>query len=200
MGPTSCPELPGLADVERKTLLGLARRAIEHGVAASAMLDVAVDDYSARLRLALGCFVTLRHDDALRGCVGSLRPRGPLVYEVARAAHLAAFRDPRFDPVGASEVPRLHIHISVLSAATPLEFDSEQSLLEQLRPGVDGIILSEGERLGTFLPDVWKTFPERPQFLRALKRKAGMQPGYWSDAIRVERYATEAFDEMSHES
>jgi AmmeMemoRadiSam system protein A len=198
MALTSSPELPGLSGEERRLLLARARHAIEHGARYSAMLAVAADAFPPRLQLELGCFVTLRSRGpgaALRGCVGSLRPRGPLVCEVARSAHMAAFRDPRFDPVLPEEVGDLHIHISVLSQTAPIEFDSEKSLLEQLRPGMDGLVLSDGARLGTFLPDVWKSFPHGPDFLRELKRKAGMAPNYWSDDMRCERYVTEVMDE-----
>jgi hypothetical protein len=87
----------------------------------------------------------------------------------------------------------LHIHISVLSPPQPLAFESEQDLLAQLRPGVDGLILEERYARGTFLPSVWEQLPEPLDFLRHLKRKAGLPVDYWSTQLRVSRYTTESF-------
>ena len=65
---------------------------------------------------------------------------------------------------------------------------SEQGLLEALRPGVDGLVLTDGGACATFLPSVWESLPERQAFLDALRRKAGLSPGHWSETIRFERY------------
>ena len=67
-----------------------------------------------------------------------LEPVRPLIEDVAENAFLAAFKDYRFEPVTADEFDSLEIHISVLTPAEPVEFDSEQSLIMQLRPGLDG--------------------------------------------------------------
>ncbi len=174
-------------------MLGVAREAIAHGATTGCALPIEPDTYAEELRVPRGVFVTLHLEGALRGCVGSLRPRGPLVAEVARSAHMAAFRDPRFPPVTLGEVERLAVHISVLSVPERLHVDSERALVEALRPGVDGVILQEGSHLGTFLPDVWASIPEAAEFVRELKRKAGLGRDYWSSGVSVERYTTEAF-------
>jgi AMMECR1 domain-containing protein len=70
----------------------------------------------------------------------------------------------------------------------PLVFASEEDLIAQLRPGVDGLLLEEGGRRGTFLPSVWGEVPEPKRFLEHLKIKAGLPPGYWSATVRVSRY------------
>lgn len=114
--------------------------------------------------------------------------------EVARAAFLAAFNDPRFSPVTEDEVDQLQIHVSVLSTPTPLAVRSEADLVKFLRPHVDGVILHEGARLGTFLPDVWKSIPDPVEFVKQLKLKAGFAADYWSDGMEVERYVTESFE------
>jgi AMMECR1 domain-containing protein len=62
--------------------------------------------------------------------------------------------------------------------------------VRQLRPGVDGLILEEGFRRGTFLPVVWESLPNPRDFLRHLKAKAGLPPSYWSGSLRVSRYTT----------
>ena len=77
-----------------------------------------------------------------------------------------------------------------------MAFSSEEDVLRQLRPGIDGLILEEGEiHRGTFLPSVWDSLPEPRQFLHQLKLKAGLAPDYWSDTLRILRYTTESFGE-----
>jgi AmmeMemoRadiSam system protein A len=192
MDPTSWDER-GLSHDERAALLRVARAAIVHGVHHGCEITIDEGAYSLRLQAECACFVTLELAHELRGCVGTLRARTALVREVAHAAYSAAFRDTRFAPVAPDEAPQLSIHISILSAPTELHFHSERDLLAQLRPGVDGLILSDGTHLGTFLPEVWEKFPAPDQFLHQLRLKAGLAGDYWSATLRVERYTTVSF-------
>jgi len=57
------------------------------------------------------------------------------------------------------------------------------------------LILSEGNKQGTFLPSVWDDLPAPENFLKHLKQKAGLPAKYWSANIRVERYTTLEFGE-----
>jgi len=171
----------------------VARASIAYGIAEGKRMRLSCEDYAPRLQLQRACFVTLRIEGGLRGCVGCLEPRDALVCEVARAAYSAAFKDPRFDPVSSSELDLLQFHVSVLTPPKPMHFSDERSLLEQLRPGVDGLVLRSGSRSGTFLPQVWENIPEPKDFLRQLRLKAGLPANYWSDSLTVERYQTESF-------
>ena len=75
-----------------------------------------------------------------------------------------------------------------------MHFRSEDDLLAQLRPGVDGLILSDRHgNVGTFLPQVWDKIPDRREFLAQLRRKAGLSPDYWSKSLSVQRYVTCSF-------
>jgi hypothetical protein len=85
------------------------------------------------------------------------------------------------------------VQISVLSPPEPLAFASEAELLALLRPGVDGLILDDRGRRGTFLPSVWAQLPEAREFLAHLKRKAGLPADHWSATLTVARYTTESF-------
>lgn len=184
-----------LAPALRRVLLALARRAIAHGLEHSRPLVVDPTTFDPALRISRAVFVTLHRDGHLRGCIGHLEAIQPLVCEVAENAFAAAFRDPRFAPLQASEFDTLHIELSVLTPAVPLRFASEEELLGQLDPGRDGLILEEGRARGTFLPSVWETLPDPVDFLRHLKRKAGLSPDHWSARLRVHRYRTESFGE-----
>jgi AMMECR1 domain-containing protein len=74
-----------------------------------------------------------------------------------------------------------------------MSFESEEDLQSQVRPGIDGLILTEGTRRGTFLPAVWEQLPDVRTFLAHLKLKAGLPADYWSPEVRVSRYTTESF-------
>lgn len=182
-----------LDEAERQALLDLARASIRHGLTHHCPLPVDPLFYPPPLREHRAAFVTLNKRGALRGCIGHLEASQPLVRDVADNAYAAAFRDPRFPPLTAAELDELEVHISVLSPPEPLRIHSEADLLEQLQPGVDGLILEAGRHRGTFLPAVWESLPRPEQFVAHLKVKAGLPPGYWSDDLRVARYTTEAF-------
>lgn len=75
-----------------------------------------------------------------------------------------------------------------------MQFNSEQDLLGQIRPGVDGLILQDTYHRGTFLPSVWEQLPDPVKFLQHLKLKAGLTTDYWSNNVQVSRYETESFE------
>ncbi len=177
----------------RRALLELARDSIDHGLAHGTPLEPDLEELPAELGEPRAAFLTLHLDGRLRGCIGSLEARRPLAEDVAGNAFAAAFRDPRFPPVSAAEAPRLELEISVLSPPEAMHFKSEADLLAQLQPGVDGLILSDLGRRGTFLPSVWSQLPEPRDFLVHLKHKAGLPADHWSASLTVERYTTESF-------
>ena len=182
-----------LDSTQRATLRQLARESIAHGLRHGRPLPVDASAYSEDLRVPRATFVTLEENGELRGCIGTLEAHRPLVADVADNAFNAAFRDPRFPPLMSEELDSLDIHISVLSPPAPMHFCDEADLLAQLRPGIDGLILTASGHRGTFLPSVWVSLPKAEDFLRHLKRKAGLAADFWSPEIRVERYTTEAF-------
>jgi AmmeMemoRadiSam system protein A len=177
----------------RAQLLEVAFQSIAYGLEHSRPLPVDAAAYPEALRAEAASFVTLHLGGELRGCIGALAARRPLVADVCEHAYAAAFQDPRFLPVSAAELPHVHIEVSVLSAPAPIETGSEADLLRQLRPGRDGLIVEDERHRGTFLPAVWKSLPEPAQFLRHLKLKAGLAADYWSPGLRFSRYTTESF-------
>lgn len=181
------------------TLLDIADASIRHGIDYGSPLSLSLKEYPAALREPGASFVTLNRLGALRGCIGSLSPHRPLAEDVAENAYAAAFSDPRFSPLREEELAGLEVHISILSPAEPMRFSSEADLIGQLRPGVDGLIMEEGFRRGTFLPSVWEQLPSAELFLRHLKQKAGLPPDYWSESLQVSRYTTHSFGRASKE-
>ena len=184
-----------LCNTDRQTLLNLARESIQSGLTHGQPLAVKKQTYSTELQQPRASFVTLHKHGELRRCIGSLEAHQALVDDIASNAFNAAFRDPRFPPLQANEFDQLHIHIEILTPPEPIQFSSEQELLDQLQLGKDGLLLSEGLHRGTFLPTVWESLPRPEQFLFHLKNKAGLPGDYWSDNIKVQRYHTESFEE-----
>ncbi len=170
-------------------LIAIARASIEQGDA-DPMPSARGHEW---LRASGASFVTLRLDEDLRGCIGSIDARRPLGEDVARNAHAAAYRDPRFPPVSAGERPRLAIEVSVLSPREPLVVASEAEALARLRPGVDGVALEYGGASATFLPQVWESLPGPEEFLEQLRRKAGLPARFWHEDLRLSRYTVEKF-------
>lgn len=173
-------------------LIALARHSIENGLTRGEPLAVDPATVAEPLRHNGACFVTLTVDGALRGCIGSPQAWRPLAQDVAENAWRSAFHDPRFPPVSAREWPAVAVALSVLTPPQPFPVRDEDDLVARLRPGVDGLILGEHGARGLFLPAVWETLPDPREFVRALKRKAGLPPGHWSDAITLERFAAKS--------
>jgi AmmeMemoRadiSam system protein A len=173
------------------SLLRLARNAIGEklGVAAPPLAE------RPEWRQTAATFVTLTQNGQLRGCIGSLEAHRPLAEDVAANARAAAFNDPRFAPLTADELARTRIEISRLTPATPLPCRDEAEALRQLRPHVDGLILTAGRRRATFLPQVWEQLPDPAVFLAELKRKAGLPADYWGADVRLERYTVSKWRE-----
>ncbi len=193
---TDTPAVPAdpIAPADQKALHHIATAAIAHALDTGRPRVPELDGLSETLRAPGASFVTLRRrDGTLRGCIGRLEAYRALALDVADNAYGAAFRDPRFAPLTASEWIDTTASIAVLGAPRPIAFDGERDLRDQLEPGLDGLILQEGGRRGTFLPAVWESLPDPTAFLEQLKRKIGWAPRYWSDDIRAWRYRVQTF-------
>jgi AmmeMemoRadiSam system protein A len=179
---------PSFSEDEGRILLRVARGSIENGLREGKPSREDASGYPPALRDLRATFVTLRRQGDLRGCVGSLEARHPLVVDVAENAFKAAFTDTRLPSIEAWEIESLDVHISILSPLEPVTAPSEAILMNQLRPGVDGLVLREGLRRSTFLPSVWESLSDPREFLRELKLKAGLPEDYWSETLAFQRY------------
>lgn len=199
MGHTYLSDTPSnpatLSAEHQQHLLDLARDSIRHGLAYGKPVPVELGNLPVELAVKRATFVTLERVGALRGCIGCLEALRSLAADIAANAYAAAFRDPRFAPVTANEIDELEIHISLLTRAEPIAFSSEADVIAQLIPGVDGLILEERLKRGTFLPSVWDTLADPKDFLRQLKLKAGLPARYWSETLKIYRYRTEIIGE-----
>ena len=184
-----------LAEADKAFLLQLARSTIaaelKKGKAA-----LRPDPMPPVLGQERGCFVTLHKKGMLRGCIGTIEPVKPLVDGIAENAINAAFRDPRFPPLSPEEFDEVDVEVSLLTPPEILDFQDSNDLLEKLKPGVHGVILSKGWHRATFLPQVWDQLPEKVTFLQHLCQKAGMGKNCWQDPdLEVQVYTAEHFGE-----
>ncbi len=180
-----------LNEEQRQRLLKLARTSIE-SILEGRSPALSEGDYDEALRRPAGAFVTLRtRRGDLRGCIGSIRAVEPLFKAVASSAVSAAFRDPRFFPVLAEEMPKLDLEISVMGPIEPV-----RDILE-IEVGRDGLIISRGLFAGLLLPQVATEYGwDRETFLDQACVKAGLPAGSWrSEDTRIEKFAAEVFGE-----
>ena len=182
--------IKALNSSEKKKLLDIARNAIETFVKTGKAPDVTVDD--ARLSEAEGAFVTIRKHGALRGCIGNIIGQEPLYKTIRDMAVAAASQDPRFTPVTVSELNDIDLEISVLSKPRRVKDASEIQL------GREGVIVSQGNRQGVFLPQVAsETGWSKEEFLAQLcSQKAGLPPDAWKDpATSLYVFTADVFSE-----
>jgi AmmeMemoRadiSam system protein A len=185
---------------EQKMLLHTARQAMECGVRREKLPPVDERSLPSHLRENGASFVTLTIRGELRGCIGALEPRQPLVEDVREHAIAAALDDPRFPPVSEDELDRIQIEVSRLTPPVPLEYKDADDLLAKLRPHMDGVILRDGFRRATFLPQVWEKIPECAQFLNYLCYKMGANENTWRTRhLEVFTYQVEEFRESPNE-
>jgi uncharacterized protein len=177
-----------LSPAERSALLGVARGAVlaHLGLAPAPALPE-----TGALAEPRGAFVTLHVGGELRGCIGSFRPQGSLAATVACMAVAAASADPRFPPLGPTEVPELDVAVSAIE---PPRRVADPKGVEV---GKHGLVVKKGWNRGALLPKIavehgW----DAQAFLRHTCLKAGLPPTAWRDAdCEIEVFEAEEFGE-----
>jgi AmmeMemoRadiSam system protein A len=131
------------------------------------------------------CFVSIKKDGELRGCVGTLAPVEPdLAREIARNAASAALHDPRFHPVREDELAALTYSVDVLSP-------SEPATAAELDPVEYGVLVTAGFRRGVLLPDLAGVDTVARQLAIALQ-KASISP---DEEFAIERFTVTRYHE-----
>jgi MEMO1 family protein len=164
-----------LGDREKTELLALARKSVEYAVKERKPYEP-VASSTESLNQERGAFVTLKKSGELRGCIGYTSALKPLYMTVRDTATYAALRDPRFQPVAASELGQIDYEISVLS---PLRRVRD---VREIKVGEHGLLMKNGSFEGLLLPQVpveerW----DRQTFLDETCLKAGMPAKCWKD-------------------
>jgi MEMO1 family protein len=173
-----------------------AAYAVAHNAIADALGEPRIAEPShPALDEPCACFVSLHdRDGQLRGCIGRLEPQGTLRDELHANARSAAFLDGRFRPLAAKEWAGLQIEVSLLGPMNELEAAHEAEALDNVRPGVDGLVLSWRGHRATLLPQVWQQLPAPSAFLAALKHKAGLRTDFWAPDLRLQRFEVQHYE------
>ena len=169
-------------------LAALARKAVETFVLTGEQIT-APEKASALLSARVSCFVSIKtHAGDLRGCIGTIEPaKQSLAEELIANAINAATRDPRFDPVSASELAELRYSVDILGAPEPTTF-------EDLDPKTYGVIVENesGKLRGLLLPDITGVETARQQ-VDIAARKAGIAP---DKPIKLSRFRVQRYREQ----
>lgn len=178
-------------DEQKKMLLKVAKDTIQAAVRRKPVYEPTTDD--PELLAEVGCFVTLKNGEQLRGCIGQFTADRPLIEMVCDMAVASSMHDPRFsyDRITVDELPELDIEISVLSPM--VKTDDPLSL----RLGIDGIYITDGRTSGCFLPQVaTETGWDEADFLSyCCAHKAGLRADAWKtdDTVEVYLFTAEVF-------
>lgn len=185
-----------LTKKEQQILLEIARKTLESKVMGRELPEIDLESLPGVLREPGASFVTLTKKGALRGCIGALKATKPLVMDVQDHAIAAAFHDYRFPNVELVELPDIRIEISWLTPPESLEYNTPQELLNKIQPGKDGVIIEDGVRRATFLPQVWEQLPDTERFLSRLCVKMNASPTAWKEKkLKVSTYRVQKFHE-----
>ena len=172
---------------ERRTLTEIARASLTARVSGQ---PYAAPSGEGTLARHAGAFVTIRHHDALRGCIGCTESDEPLVEVVARCAAAAATEDPRFPPLAVADVPEVEVEISVLSPLEPVDD------VEDIVVGRHGLVVEAGTRRGLLLPQVATEWGwDRDTFLAQTCLKAGLSRHTWKSGARIFKFEADVFAE-----
>lgn len=165
--------------MEREVLLKIANDAIESKFDSSINLDknTLFKDYPYLQELG-ACFVTLNLEGKLRGCVGTLEASLSLFDDLVINAKNAAFNDPRFYELSFDEFKKIDLEISILSKPEKLDYCDIEDLKSKIKPNVHGVILKDGMKRSTFLPQVWEQLPSFEDFFRHLCHKGNFEENF----------------------
>ncbi|MFA6255547.1 MAG: AmmeMemoRadiSam system protein A [Candidatus Absconditabacterales bacterium] len=156
------------------TCLALAKASILEEFGLSDPKTIKLEDEQFSQKRA--CFVTLKMNDELRGCIGTIIPHTKLSQDIIINAKNAAFQDPRFNPLTMYEIEnnKLTIGITILSPTHQKNFSNSTGLLEFLEKEHCGLIITFGYKQATFLPSVREELPDPQEFIFNLLNKAGI--------------------------
>jgi AmmeMemoRadiSam system protein B/AmmeMemoRadiSam system protein A len=181
-----------LSEEDKRQLLNLARESLvcfleKRRVPEASELGITISDEMSCARAA---FVTLKKNRRLRGCIGDIFPRQPLYKSVITNAINAGVNDRRFLPVTRAECNNIRIEISALTAPKPIASS------EEIRIGIDGIVLNKDGRSAVFLPQV---APEQGwdvnQMLTQLSVKARLAADAWKEGANFLVFQADVFGE-----
>jgi len=175
-----------LSAAEKSLLLEIAREAILTYVrqGSKPALKASCDNLSAKQ----GCFVTIKQNGNLRGCLGQFTADKPLCQLIQEMAIAAATRDPRFYPMVNDDLQNFDLEISVLSPLQKIES------VEEIEVGTHGLYIEKNFYRGVLLPQVAVEYGwDRNTFLSQTCLKAGLDQDAWKEDADIFIFSAEVF-------
>ncbi len=164
--------------------VGLARKTLENYVLNGEKIKRPDNLPEEMTKKRAGVFVSLKMNDQLRGCIGTISPTTDnIADEIIQNAISAGLEDPRFNPVTKKELNKIQYSVDVLSEAETIESMSELDTKKY------GVIVKKGRKSGLLLPNLEGVDTPEEQVGIALK-KAGINPdeNYSMERFEVVRY------------
>ena len=157
---------------EKQALLAIARQAIIQGVQTGQEYVEPREEKALNQRN--GCFVTIKQNGQLRGCIGNFQSELPIFKEVAQMAQASSSKDPRFYPLKEEDLDNFTLEISVLSPLHKIED------IDEIEVGTHGIYIEKSFYRGVLLPQVATEHKwDRLTFLKQTCIKAGLPTDAW---------------------
>ncbi len=157
----------------------LARKSLEEYVLSGNKIAVPKEIEEELLNRRAGCFVSLKKNGMLRGCIGTIAPtKQSLAEEIIENAISAAVNDPRFDPIEPEELDYLVYSVDVLGETEKISSHKELDVKRY------GVIVTKGYKRGLLLPNLDGIDTVEEQ-IRIAKQKAGILEG---ETVTLERF------------
>jgi AmmeMemoRadiSam system protein A len=177
-----------LSQEDRNTLLKITREAIteyvHHGIIPKR--EITCEGLAANS----GCFVCIKMNGNLRGCIGSFFPDRPLYRLAQEMAVAAATRDPRFYPMRTKDLQEYIIEISILSPLKKIE------RIDEIEIGIHGIYLEKNSTNAVLLPQVAVEYGwDRETFLAHTCQKGGLPPDAWREGATIQIFSAQVFSD-----
>jgi AmmeMemoRadiSam system protein A/AmmeMemoRadiSam system protein B len=162
----------------------LARQSLEHYIKKHQVIHRPEGLSDELINQKSGVFVSLKINDKLRGCIGTISPAtASIADEIIYNAVSAGIKDPRFDSVKKEELPWIVYSVDVLGEAEPI------SSMKELDVKRYGVIVSSKLKYGLLLPNLKGIDMPQQQVAIALQ-KAGIS--------KNENYAMARFEVVRH--
>lgn len=157
----------------------LARMSLEYYIKEGRIMPLPDNLPDEMLKNNAGVFVSLKKDNQLRGCIGTIEGvQQNIAKEIIENAVSAGTRDPRFYPVEQDELDDIIYSVDVLGHSEPV------GSKDQLDPLKYGVIVRKGTRSGLLLPNLEGVDTVEDQLGIALK-KAGIGE---DESYKIERF------------
>ncbi len=166
--------------------VALARKSLEAFVREGKMIEMPQVLPKEMKTDRAGVFVSIKKDGQLRGCIGTIAPtRENIAGEIIYNAISSGTEDPRFFPVGSSELGSLVYSVDVLMKPEPI------NSVDELDVEKYGVIVRSGHRSGLLLPNLEGVDTPEEQVDIALQ-KAGIN--------KNEDYSMQRFEVIRHKA